>query len=185
MPSTLEWITLPATVFALLLLTHLSLIINVYFGSGDGETIFGYASMIGYYLDNNFINTLGVFLFWVVVATGLYSFIAIVAYVVYAYKSDLGVKGLTNILSTVDSLKQHQQEAIRLVCRSAALAGMVAWITGMVRFGLPFLDRQTNQAIIDSNILQGLMVVVVGGILAFVPILLARLFVLRVRIYGQ
>ena len=144
----------------------------------------GYGYMLGYKFDTPAVNGFGVFLFWVIVGAVAYMLAALLVFIVHSFRSELTFKQYVSSMSAPAVERARHTERMRLLIRSGALAGIVAWIAGMVRYVLPLLQQNFRDLVLTNNILGGLLFLAIGSVALFVPVVLVRLFVLRVRVFG-
>lgn len=176
-PTGLEMFLVPFCVVLFGVLTHVGQVRDRYFTNITTTQTLEYVSTVGRLLDNDFVNSTGLFLFWVIVGTIGYACVVFAAIVSRAYRSD---EPIQNYIQTA---ADRQNIMDRYAARSMALASGVAWLAFTLRYGLAWFDHTVSTAVWRQDVVAMLLAVVGGSIIAFVPVILVRLFVLRTRVY--
>ncbi len=184
LPTAVQAILLPIVLIVSFCLANSTLLRQRFFSTESGEAVLEYGYMLGYKLDNQAVNGFGVFLFWLFIGAIGYIASALIVFVVHSYRSELTFKQYVSSMSAPAVERARHTERMRLLIRSGALAGIVAWIAGMVRYVLPLLQQNFRDLVLTNNILGGLLFLAIGSVALFVPVVLVRLFVLRVRVFG-
>lgn len=180
LPTVTEAILIPLLALIALLLSHYTLIKQKFFADETAVFANNYVSSLANYLDNPLLNSSGVFVFWMMVGTVGYALIAGLGIVIHAYTSDLK---LHEYVRPVEGRSEKTEKLVRALLRSMALFGLIAWFVGTIWFVIPWVDIQFGDMLAYGYIPVGIMAYLVAVTSFFMPIFLARLFVLRNRVY--
>jgi len=185
LPTALEALVLPITLTVVFCTANAGLMRQRYFSTESSEAMLGYGYMLGYKFDTPAVNGFGVFLFWVIIGAIGYAIAALIVLIVHSFLSELKFKQYISSMSAPTVKRARHLELTRLLIRSVAIAGIAAWFAAMVKYILPLLQQNFGSLLQQNDIVAGLSFVVVGSVALFLPIILMRLFVLRVRIFGN
>lgn len=177
-PTALEAFLFPFCIIVFGALLHLGQIRDRYFSTIRPSESLG-TSTLGRMLDNEIVNSAGVFIFWVIVGTIGYAFVVFAAMVGRAYRSD---QPMQNYIQTA---ADKQNVMARYALRSVALTSGIAWLAFTLSYGLGWIDTQISKFIWNGDIIAAMLALTVGSCLLFVPIILVRLFVLRTRVFTR
>jgi len=183
-PTAVEAFVLPVSLVVVFGLANATLLKQRFFSTESGQVVLGYGDMLGYKLDNQAVNGFGVFLFWVFVGAICYSSAALLLFIIHSFRSELTFKQYVSSMSAPAVERARHVEMMRLLIRSAALAGILAWSAAMAKYVLPFLQHNFESFVLKSDIFAGVLFLVFGSVALFLPMVLTRLFVLRVRVFG-
>ncbi len=166
----------------LALLTHTSEIKSRYFSSETLEVTNSYASLVGQFLNNDIINSTGVFVFWMLIGSLTYGLIGLSIVIVHAYMSDKPLH-VHHYVRTKADQDATRDVFMRFVLRSAGLAGFVFWVALNAAYVLRWLDAWTSDGLVNLNPVAGALLLGVGSLDVFACILMLRLSALRTRLF--
>ncbi|MCA9318675.1 hypothetical protein KDA06_03470 [Candidatus Saccharibacteria bacterium] len=183
LPTALEAILIPSSIVTLLILGNLSLIRQKILDSQTGTEAESFFTSLTAHLDTGFVNTAGVFLFWMFVGAITYAIISLLVAIVRAYTSELPMRHIFS--TTPQSLALEKKEhTIRTLLKSAAGATALALVASSGKL-IPWINEEFRAMITAGDYLAGLTSIAVGVVAIFVFIVLLRLFVLRTRLYDN
>lgn len=183
-PTALELFALPAISLLLLSLKNSSLFYQRFVSDTDREIAVGVVNANIGYINNETVNRSGVFLFWVLVGAITYSLLALTTYIVKVYRSDVPMLHHTIFISPKTAAHTNEIRILRLIIRTVAAAMILALTVINVVIILPFLNMLFGVGILGDAYLLVIAAVLGVAFDFFVFIFLARLFVLRRRVFS-
>lgn len=186
LPTSTELITIPIIVTALLALANQRGIRSIIL-SGTQTTIADSVTQNwSIALDKPFINQWGVFVFWMGVGIVVYSLSGLIGTLAHAYKSDVPTRDFLRISKRDPNAanRARHEQIIHMMLRSFAIGAILLWLIINFGFLLKLLSNLFLYAVQFSDIIVGLTVVIVASLDVFLLIVLARLAMLRTRLFS-
>ena len=115
----------------------------------------------------------------------VYSLVGLLGTIAHAYKSDIPTRDFltaTRRSSGVVARAKHEQ-VVHIMLRSLAVGGILLWLIVNFGFLVQLLTSLFLYAIQFHDIIVGLTVVIVASLDVFLLIMLARLVLLRTRVF--
>lgn len=186
LPTLTELIAIPLGVTLLLILTNISGVRSLILSGSQAKIADSVTQNWGIALDKPFINQWGVFVFWMGVGIVVYSLIGLLGTIAHAYKSDVPAhEFLTATRRSSGVVARARHEAIvHMMLRSLAVGGIMLWLIVNFGFLIQLCTSLFLYAMQFRDIIVGLTVIIVASLNIFLFIVLARLFLLRTRVFG-
>jgi hypothetical protein len=185
LPTLTELILIPIIVTLLLVLANLQAVRSIILSDTQTNIADTLVKNWSVTLDKPFINQWGVFVFWMGVGIIVYSLLGLLGGLLQAYRSDIPTRDFLRISQRNPNLgvMARQQELIHMLLRSFAVGLILLWGLANLGFAVKLLSNLFLYAIQFNDFIVGLTVVLVASFDVFLIIVLARLALLRTRIF--
>lgn len=184
-PTALELFALPVLSLLVLSLKNSSLFYQRFVSDTDREIAVGVVNANIGYINNETVNRTGVFLFWLFLGAIAYTILGLITYITKVYRSDVPMLHHTIFISSNTAAHTNEIRILRLIIRTVAAAMILALTVINVAFILPFLNMLFGVGILGDAYPLVVAAVLGAAFDIFVFIFLARLFVLRRRVFSE